>query len=145
MFSLKDTIELLKECDAGIKMGVAAIDDVLAHIDSATLEHILKNSRDEHIRLGEEAHAKLNEYGESDKEPGAVAKGMSKIKTGFRLTANESDSTVADLITDGCNMGIKTVYRYMNQYECANDFSRDLALRLINTEENLRRSLAPYL
>lgn len=142
---MTDTIELLKECDAGIKMGVSAIDDVLSHIDSTTLEHILKDSRNEHIRLGEEAHAKLNEYGESDKEPTAVAKGMSKIKTGFKLTANESDSTVADLITDGCNMGIKTVHRYMNQYMGANDFSRGLASRLITVEENLRRSLAPYL
>lgn len=28
----QDTIKLLRECDAGIKMGITSIDDVLGHV-----------------------------------------------------------------------------------------------------------------
>ena len=33
----QDTIKLLRECDAGIKMGVSSIDDVLPHTKSKDL------------------------------------------------------------------------------------------------------------
>ena len=35
----QDTIKLLRECDAGIKMGVSSIDEVLQYIKSDTLRH----------------------------------------------------------------------------------------------------------
>ena len=45
----QDTIKLLRECDAGVKMGVASIDDVLPHVKSSALEKYLtdckKNTR----------------------------------------------------------------------------------------------------
>ena len=142
---MNDTIELLKECDAGTKMAIGAIEDVLSHIDSTTLERILKDSREEHSQLSTDIHIKLNEYGEGDKAPSGFVKGMSRLKIGVRLSANESDSTVADLITDGCNMGIKTVHRYINKYHGANPGAVDLAKKLINLEEDLRLLVAPYL
>ena len=37
---------------------------------------------------------------------------MSFIKTNFKMGMNESDTTVAELITDGCNMGIKSLNKY---------------------------------
>ena len=33
----QDTIKLLRECDAGIKMGISAIDDVLEYVKSEEL------------------------------------------------------------------------------------------------------------
>ena len=37
----QDTIKLLRECDAGVKMGVASIDDVLDQVRSRALEQYL--------------------------------------------------------------------------------------------------------
>lgn len=142
---MQDTIELLKECDAGVKMGVSAIDDVIEHIDNADLESILKKSSEEHSKIGSEVHQLLNQYGESDKNPNPMAKGMSWLKTNFKLAAKESDNTVADLITDGCNMGIKSLHRYKNQYSAADDESRDIAMQIIELEEKLREDMAKYL
>ena len=31
----KDTIRLLRECDAGVKMGVSSINDVIGHVRAA--------------------------------------------------------------------------------------------------------------
>ena len=87
----------------------------------------------------------LNEYGESEKEPNPMAKGMSWLKTNVMLAAKESDNTVADLITDGCNMGVKSLIRYKNKYKAANDKSKKLAQELIEIEEDLRKDMREYL
>ena len=142
---MQDTIELLKECNSGVKMGVSAIDEVIDHVDDTRLESILKKSSEEHSKIGSEVHMLLNEYGESEKEPNPMAKGMSWLKTNIMLAAKESDSTVADLITDGCNMGVKSLLRYKNKYKAANDKAKKLAQELIEIEEDLRKDMREYL
>ena len=142
---MQDTIELLKECNSGVKMGVSAIDEVIDHVDDTKLESILKKSSEEHSKIGSEVHMLLNEYGESEKEPNPMAKGMSWLKTNIMLAAKESDSTVADLITDGCNMGVKSLLRYKNKYKAANDKAKKLAQELIEIEEDLRKDMREYL
>jgi hypothetical protein len=52
---------------------------------------------------------------------------------------------VADLITDGCDMGVKSLYRYLNQYKTANDKAKNLANKIIEEEESLRKEMKPYL
>ena len=70
---------------------------------------------------------------------------MSEIKTNFKLGLNESDSTIADLITDGCNMGVKSLNKYLNEYKAADEFSKDITKRLINLEEKLAIDIREYL
>ena len=74
-----------------------------------------------------------------------MAKGMSWIKTNVRLVMKESDQTIADLITDGCDMGIKNLSRYLNQYVAAEERAKDIAKQLIAQEEELRLAVRPYL
>ena len=100
-----DTIKLLRECDAGIKMGVASIDDVLDYVHDKTFFKYLVNCKDEHDKLKEEIQVLLDKYHDDGKEPNPMAKGMSWIKTNVKLVMDESDETIADLMTDGCNMG----------------------------------------
>lgn len=140
-----DTIELLQECNAGIKMAVATIDEILDYVKNRDLKFILSQSKEKHERLGNKTHELLNEYHDTGKELSPVAKGMSWLKTNFRLTVNESDSTVADLITDGCNMGVKSLRRYLNEYEAAEEKAKDIAKRLISLEEDLILDIKGYL
>ena len=74
-----------------------------------------------------------------------MAKGMSWMKTNVMLTFDESDKTVADLITDGCNMGVKSLNKYLNQYEAADEVSKDIAKKLINLEEELAVNIRSFL
>ena len=67
------------------------------------------------------------------------------MKTGLKLTFKESDHTIADLITDGCNMGVKSLNRYLNQYKAADEVSKDITKRLINLEEKLAIDIRGYL
>ena len=141
----RDTIKLLKECDAGSKMAVSSLEDVLEKAENENLKALLRETKEHHEQLGNEIHALLVEYGSEEKEPNMMAKGMSKMKTGMKMGMNDSDETVADLITDGCNMGIKSLYKYMNQYPGANAKVKDLCKRLIGIEDQLRKELRQYL
>ena len=140
-----DTIELLKECNAGIKMGVTGIDEVFDKIKSEKFKERLQVSKEEHQRLGSETHELLNRYHDSSKKPNIMAKGMSWIKTNVALAVEETDRTAANLLTDGCNMGIKSLNRYLNKYEAAEEKAKDIAKRLVNIEEDLVRDIRPYL
>ena len=141
----QDTIKLLKECDAGTKMGVTSIDDVLDMVKDERLRKLLIESKDHHSKLGNDLHSLLMEYNSEEKEPNPIAKGMSWFKTNMKLTMNNSDATIADLITDGCNMGVKSLNKYLNQYANADKSAKDICQRLINIEEDLCEKLRVYL
>lgn len=140
-----DTIRLLRECNAGIKMGVSSLDDVMEHVQSESLRNLLAKSKETHTKLGNTTHAYLREYHDEGKEPAAMAKMMSKLKTNMKLDDEGPDSTVADLITDGCNMGIKSLYRYLNQYPAAEGRIQKLAKDVAEAEETLVKDLREYL
>ncbi len=132
-----DTIKLLRECDAGIKMGVSSIDDVLEYVHEKKFKKYLTDCKEEHEKLQEEIQKLLGKYHDEGKAPNPMAKGMSWIKTNVRLVMNESDETIADLMTDGCNMGVKSLNKYLNQYKAADEKTKDITKRLINLEEKL--------
>lgn len=140
-----DTVKLLRECDAGIKMGVSSINDIIDIVGNHSFHRQLSECRREHKALGNEVHELLNKYGDSGKEPGIAAKSMSRMKTNIRLGLDCSDATAADLLTDGCNMGVKSLNRYLNQYKAADEVSKDITKRLIKLEEKLTANIRQYL
>lgn len=140
-----DTIKLLRECDAGVKMGIASINEIISEVDSKELSELLQNSRDAHEDLDREVNAILKKYEDQGKEPSAMAKGMSWAKTNMKMAMEKSDRTVADLMTDGCNMGIKSLNKYKNQYPAAEQRVKDLADRLISLEQNMVNEMRGYL
>lgn len=140
-----DTIKLLRECNAGIKMGITSIDDVLEHVKDEQLKGLLLKSRETHSRIGDKTHEYLLEYHDEGKEPKTMAKVMSWVKTNVKFGDEDSDRAAADLITDGCNMGIKSLYRYLHQYKAAEEKIKKLAEELIHAEETLVKDLREYL
>ena len=140
-----DTIKLLRECDAGIKMGVSAIDDVMKYVHDEVFEKYLVDCKNQHNKLKEEIQSLLEEYQDEGKDPNPMAKGMSWMKTNVKLVMDESDETIADLITDGCNMGVKSLSRYLNQYKAADERTKDIAKRLIALEEKLAVDIRCFL
>ena len=141
----QDTIKLLRECDAGVKMGVASIDDVMGFVHSDKLKQYLNECKDQHIRLNDEIQAALKRFHDDGKDPNPMAKGMSWLKTNVKLSIDGSDETVADLITDGCNMGVKSLNRYLNEYEAADQTAKEITKKLIRMEEKLAIDIRQYL
>ena len=141
----QDTIKLLRECDAGIKMGVSSIEDVLDNVTDSRFKQVLTECKREHNVLKHEIQGLLDRYHDDGKNPNPIAKSMSWMKTNLKLGMDESDSTIADLMTDGCNMGVKSLNKYLNQYKAADEVTKDITKRLINLEEQLTVDMRQYL
>lgn len=141
----QDTVKLLRECDAGVKMGIDSIEEVLDHVRSKELKELLNTCKREHDKLKCEIDEQLHRFDDQGKEPNPIAKGMSWIKTNLKLGLEESDQTISDLMTDGCNMGVKSLNKYLNEYKAADEFSKDVAKRLINLEERLAIDIRNFL
>ena len=141
----QDTVRLLRECDAGIKMGISSIEDVQDHVEHEEMRSKLSRCKKEHEALQDEVAGALERFKDRGKDPNPIAKGMSWMKTTMKLGMEESDRVIADLMTDGCNMGVKSLGKYLNQYKAADEASKDIAKRLIKLEEQLAIQLRPYL
>lgn len=140
-----DTIKLLRECNSGIKMGISSLEDVMDHVKDEHLKDLLIQSKETHSQLGSETHEYLLRCHDEGKEPGAMAKMMSWVKTNMKLGGEDSDRVVADLVTDGCNMGVKFLYKYLHQYQAADQDSKKLTEKIIRAEETLIKDLREYL
>ena len=141
----QDTVKLLRECDAGVKMGVSSIEDVLDHVQDERFRKRLSDCKKEHEKLEKEIQERLDRFQDEGKDPNPMAKGMSWMKTNMKMAMEKSDGTIADLMTDGCNMGVKSLNKYLNQYKAADEISKDITKRLINLEEKLAVDIRQYL
>lgn len=141
----EDTVKLLRECDAGVKMGITSLEEVLDTVRDPALKRRLSDCKREHEALERELRGLLDRCGDDGKEPNPMARGMSWLKTQVKLGLDPSDAAVAGLITDGCGMGVKSLSQYLNQYPAADDASRDLARRLIRLEDRLAADLRVWL
>ena len=130
---------------AGIKMGTASIGEVLEKTTNEKLKKLLEACKEGHEKLKEEIQNKLEQCHDTGKDPNPMAQGMSWMKTNVKLAMDESDATIADLITDGCNMGVKSLSRYLNQYQAADEETKDIAKKLIKQEEELSIHMRSFL
>lgn len=141
----KDTIRLLRECDAGVKMGIESIDDVREYVRDENFRNLLITCKREHESLEREIREELGRFSDDGKDPNPIAETMSKLKTEFKVRMKEDDATIACLMTDGCNMGVKSLHKYLNQYTAAEEKAKDITKRLISLEEKLAVDIRSYL
>ena len=118
---------------------------LIESVKDPELKNSLDKSMNENRELAHELQKALADYNDRGKDPDPIAKEMAHLKTGFRLKMSRTDNTVADLVTDGCNMGIKSINRYMNKYKAADERSKNLAKRISDIEENLAFDIRKFL
>lgn len=140
-----DTIKLLRECGAGARMGTASIKQVMDHAGSRGMRSALSDCLGGHEILEGEIDRALARFGDDGKEPNPIARGMSWIKTEVKLGLDDSDRVIAGLMTDGCDMGIRSIAGYLEKYRAADDDSRAIAERLIKEEERLMGRMKKYM
>ena len=140
-----DTIKLLRECDSGTKMGIKSISDVIDKVKSDDFKKILNDSKLQHEKLENEIQEELIRFNDDGKDPSMMLTGMAKIKTNIKISLEDEDSTIAEIITDGCNMGVKSLNKYLNEYKAAEEYAKDITKKLINTEQRLSEDLRDYL
>ena len=145
MATEKDTVALLRECDAGVKMSVDSLNDAAQKADNEALRRLLKDSAAEHAAIGREIQALLRKNRAEGKNPPGIATAMSKLKIGAQMLINDGDETTAKLMYDGCSMGIEKLSEYVNMYPAADTDAKNAAEELIRCEQRLADGLRAYL
>ncbi len=143
----EDTVKLLKECNSGITMGISSINNVLPYVKNPHIKEALISCKEKHAKLGEKAHRELASFNESRNPPHKMAKFMAdmKVKAQMTMAMDSRDKQIASAMTDGCNMGIKSIYKYLNRYDKANEQSKSIASDLIGAEQELRTQMRQFL
>lgn len=141
----EETRDLLEEVNAGIKMAVDAIHEVLPSVKDRGLREDMVHFLEEHRALGDETHRELIALGSEGKRPNPIARGMSWIKTEMKLTLDDSDDNAAGLISEGCDMGIRSITKYVNEHPGADDRALELAGELTRLEQQLSDRMRRFL
>lgn len=140
-----DTIELLQECNAGIKMGIDAIDSVMSRVSDSEFKSKLVGYKDDYNSIQDEIDARLREHKVEPSNPSVTAKLFATVKTEVRLTINDTDATIADLLTDGCHMGIKSLNKGLNCAEKADNGAKEITKKLIRLMDRQEFDMRKYL
>ena len=146
-----DSVLLLQDCIAGCKMALESMDDVREHTDDKQLRELIDKYYDEHTGLSVDCRDMLDKAGADIKEPGVFAKMAAKLQTAMKMAVNDDQSQAAKLLTEGCNMGVKSLNQYLNRYGSLNEYrdadSKSVAIaeRLRTLEEKMVGDLQPLL
>lgn len=140
-----DTINLLKECNAGCKNATNSMEQVIGYVEDEKLKDIISDYNKKHIKIGDECHNLLNKYGSGEKDPQPMAKAMGFISTEIKMMSENKTKKAAEIMMDGCNMGIKSVSGYINKYSHADAESIKMANRIVKLEQSFVEDLRGFL
>lgn len=140
-----DTIELLKQVNSGCKMATNSLEQLHEYAKEPSLCNLIEKYDKKHIQIGDKIHILLNKDEKSERDPGSMAKAMSYLTTEMKMMIEKDAHKIADILIDGCNMGIKTLHEYMNRYQDADAKSIALARELISCEKEMSEQLYAYL
>lgn len=141
----EDTINLLKECNAGVKMATKSFDEVINRVKNIKMREQLEESRKKHQEIEKKTESRLHDYGEEDKDPNKMATAMAWMKINVKYATEPTDSEIASLMIDGCNMGIQSISRYFNKYPAADEEVKKMVDDIVKLEQKLMDELRFYL
>lgn len=141
----EDSIALLKECDSGCKMATESMEQIGQFVSSTELSEVIAKYNKDHIALGEEIHQTLNQAGVPSQEPSPVAKAMSWLTAQVKMMMKGDTHQAASILTDGCNMGIKSLNEYRNKYTNADTKVSGICDKLIHMEQDFMTDLTRFL
>lgn len=140
-----DTVDLLQQVSKGLHMAIFSFDDLIGDVRNPALRKVLEESRDDHKRLLNENSNILKGYHQNDRDIGAMTKLMAHMSADMKLDINYSDRVIANIITKGCDTGIRNLRKYVNEYAASDLAAVDTARKLVTVEENLKDNIAMYL
>lgn len=139
-----DTVKLLKECSSGTKMAINSLKQIQEHARDPKLNKAICTSLENHHDLENKAASLLAEQGRCEEEPGLAAVTFSWTMSEMKIMMKQTDSQLAKLVMDGCNMGIQGISKALNDYPDASHESVQLANAIIKEEENLMSCMKPF-
>ena len=142
----EDTIKLLNSLSYGAKMCTQSFDEVFKHIEKEDMKEAVSECKREHELLNAKIDGMLSVGDIEPKTPNIMAKGMTWMKINTELIMEKDDcKALAGLITDGCNMGIKLLNHYLNDYENADENAKKIVYEMIELQKSCMEKIKIYL
>ena len=141
----KDTVSLLQKCSSGCKMEMESITQLKDKVSDKQLRQIMDKYYAGHSQLEAECRQILNDVGKPDKEPGMIVTAIANFQSRIKMVMDDDAKKAAEIMTDGCNMGIKSLSGYINEYKNADAKSMAIAEKLRRLEDNMLGDLQPLL
>ena len=74
-----------------------------------------------------------------------MASTFAKISTDMKLMMEKDSHKIAEILIDGCNMGVKSTTENMHKYSNASSESMNLAKELVEMEQKMSQDLLQFL
>lgn len=140
-----DTIALLGDCTANIHRAVSTMDNLLPQIHDRQLRQALQQGLLDLGQLHKQARLILTRYGANDRTPGTMAQSMARLRLDARMALRSDDTTIADLVADRCDLGVRSLSKSRNRCAMATEEALDLTGELIRCQARLSAGLRQYL
>lgn len=141
----EDTVKLLRECNSGCKMAINSMNQVKEYIQEEKLLKTIEEYDKKHRKLEDKISVLLNGSANEEKEPKKMAEVYSWLSTEMKLMMRDDSHEIAKIMMNGCNMGIQSLSRYINEYENASAESLAIAKDLVKEEEAFMKALKQFL
>ena len=142
---MNENAKLLQDVCNGCKYASTSINAALGYVKDEKMRRMMKKYSDEHENIKKKCDRLLKEEGEVEKRANPAAQMMMKLGVNMRLSMNDSKSHIAEVMINGCNMGMKAIAKKMNQRSGASGDSIDLASEIIATERSMMEDMLKYL
>lgn len=141
----EDTVKLLRECNSGCKMAINSMNQVKEYIQEEKLLKTIDEYDKKHRKLEDKISILLDESANEEKEPKKMAEVYSWVSTEMKLMIRDDSHEIAKIMMNGCNMGIQSLSRYINEYGNASAESLSIAKDLVKAEEEFMKALKQFL
>lgn len=137
-------MELLQYVYKTADMGCEGIRAVHKHAEER-LQTALNQQMDEYEAIRGQADQMIRDHGDKPAGVGAMAKFSTGMMSDVQLAMDDSRSRIAEMMIQGTTMGIVKTIRHLRDYGGEDVPTRQLAERLLSTQEKNVEKMKAYL
>ncbi len=141
----KDDQEILKEIQKNTGMAVKAIETISEKASDDLMRYELSKEKRQYAELYQKAEDCLMKNHAREYQDSAMEDMMLKSAIHMNTMMNCSNSKIAELIIQGSNRGITSMWKSMNHHPDATAASMEIAKELMDLEEKCIERLKSYL
>ena len=127
--------ELLQYVHETAEMGIQGLKTLEGQVRDPDLRRALAQQTEKYRDISAAAGELLQTWGREPKDPGLMARISSEVMSTMKTLADPSAANIAEMVIQGNNMGITKGTRHLNDYAGNDRRVRQLAEKLLRTEE----------
>lgn len=141
----KDDQEILKEVQKNTGMAVKAINTISEKVCDDIMRYEISKEKRKYLDIYHKAEDRLQQEKAEGYHGSAMEDMMLKGAIQMNTMMNCSSSKIAELMIQGSNRGITSMWKSMNHHESATPVSLEVAKELMDLEEKCIEQLKRYL